>query len=77
MIEALSGFSKNPRESLELANKMQLKAIELDESFAVARAVIGFNLLMLRKYDEAIAEAERAYRLAPGSSSVLYCTGLF
>jgi len=54
---------------------MQLKAIELDESFAVARAVMGFNLLMLRKYDEAIAEAERAYRLAPGSSSVLYWYG--
>jgi len=75
MIEALSGFSKNPRESLELANKMQVKAIELDESFAVARAVMGFNLLMLRKYDEAIAEAERAYRQAPGSSSVLYWYG--
>jgi len=75
MIEALSGFSKNPRESLELANKMQRKAIELDESFAVARAVLGFNLLMLRRYDEAIAEAERAYRLAPGSSSVLYWYG--
>ena len=75
MIRALSGFSKNPRESLELANKMQRKAIELDESFAVARAVMGFNLLMLRKYDEAIAEAENAYRLAPGSSSVLYWYG--
>ena len=75
MIEALSGFSKNPRESLELANKMQLKAIELDESFSVARAVMSFNLLMLRKYDEAIEEAERAYRQTPGSSSVLYWYG--
>ena len=75
MLEALSGFSKNPRDSLELAIKMQRKAIELDESFAMARAVMGFNLLMLRKYDEAIAEAENAYQLAPGSSAVLYWYG--
>ncbi len=75
MLEALSGFSKNPRDSLELAIKMQRKAIELDESFAMARAVMGFNLLMLRKYDEAISEAENAYQLMPGSSSVLYWYG--
>ena len=75
MIEALSGFSKNPRESLALANKMQLKAIELDDSFAAAHAAMGFSLLMLRKYDQAIAEAEKAYQLAPGSSSVLYWYG--
>jgi len=75
MLEALSGFSKNPRDSLELAIKMQRKAIELDESFAMARAVMGFNLLMLRKHDEAISEAENAYQLMPGSSSVLYWYG--
>ncbi len=75
MLEALSGFSKNPKDSLELANKMQRKVIELDESFAMARAVLGFNLLMLRKYDEAIVEAEKAYQLLPGSSSVLYWYG--
>jgi len=75
MVEALTGFSKNPRESLELANKMQQKAIELDGSFAMARALLGYNLAMLRRHDEAIAEAERAYELAPNSVHVLYWYG--
>jgi tetratricopeptide (TPR) repeat protein len=75
MLETLAGFSKNPRESLGLANKMQQKAIELDGSFAIAHAVLGFNLLMLRQYDEAVAEAERAFQMASNSIGVLFWYG--
>jgi len=60
---------------MELANKMLLKAIELDESYAHARAVRAWNLAMLRKYDEALSEVEKAYQLAPGNSSVGYWYG--
>jgi len=76
MVRALSGLSDNPKASLELANKMQLKAIELDESFAPAMALRAWILAMLRKYDDAASEAERAYKLAPGNSHVLYFYGI-
>lgn len=74
-LSALSGFTKNPRESLEIANIMLRKAIELDGSSALARGGLGFNLLLLRRYDEAIAEGERAYEMAPNSDIVLLYWG--
>jgi adenylate cyclase len=75
MLEALTGFSKNPEESNDLCNKMLHKAIELDESFAIARATLGYNLAMLKRYDEALSEVEQAYELAPNTSQVLYFYG--
>ena len=74
-LSGLSGFTKNPRESLELADKMLRKAIELDGSSALARGALGFNLIVLRRYDEAIAEGELAYEMAPNSDIVLLYWG--
>jgi adenylate cyclase len=76
MHDALAGFSKNPRESLEVSNKMLQKAIELDGSSntATARALLGWNLAMLGRHDEAMAAVERAYELAPNSVLYLYGT---
>jgi adenylate cyclase len=76
MHDALAGFSKNPRESLEVSNKMLQKAIELDGSSdtATARAILAWNLAMLGQHDEAVAAAERAYELAPNSVLYLYGT---
>jgi adenylate cyclase len=74
-MDVFSGFSNNPRESMELANKMQRKAIELDGSFAAARAALGFNLTFLRRHDEGLAEAERAYEQAPNFDRVLLWYG--
>ena len=75
LMDALTGFSKNPKESMESSNKMFQKAIELDKTFAVARATRSFTLIMLRRYDEALAEAEQAYDLSPNNSVVLYYYG--
>jgi len=75
MLEALSGFSRNPRESLELSNKMLRKANELDGSLAMARAQVGYNMTLLRRYDEAVAEVERAYELAPTDNTVRFFYG--
>jgi adenylate cyclase len=75
MVDALGGFSRNPRESLEFSNKMLEKAIEMDGSQASTPALRGYTLAMLGRYDEAIAEAERAYDLAPNNQSVLYWYG--
>jgi adenylate cyclase len=75
MLEALTGFSKNPGESNELCRKLLLKAIQLDASFATARATLGYNLAMLKRYDEAISEVERAYEQAPNNGQVLFFYG--
>jgi TolB-like protein len=75
MLEALTGFSKNPAESNDLCSKMLHKAIELDEFFAAAHAALSFNLTMLKRYDEAISEAERSYELAPNNGQVLFFYG--
>ena len=69
------GLSKNRKESLESSNKMLQRAIALDGSFADPRALLAFNLVMLSRHDEAVAEGERAYQLAPNSSGVLYWYG--
>jgi adenylate cyclase len=75
MLEALTGFSNNPAESNDLCRKMLYKAIDLDESFAPARAALSYNLTMLKRYDEAISAAERAYELAPNNGQVLFFYG--
>jgi adenylate cyclase len=76
MHDALAGFSKNPRESLEVSNKMLQKAIELDGSSntATARAILAWNMAMLGKHDEALAAVGRAYELAPNAVLYLYGT---
>jgi adenylate cyclase len=77
MMGAVSGLSKNPVESLELSNKMLLKTFEVDASLAGVQALAarGFLLVMLRRYDEAINEVERAYKLAPDDQQVIYWYG--
>ena len=75
MMTALYGFSRNPRESLELSNNVLEKAIEVDGSSASVVALRGFVLAMLRRFEEAIAEVERAYELAPNDQAVLHWYG--
>jgi adenylate cyclase len=75
MMDALSGLSGNPRESLELSNKTLQKAIEIDGTLAGAIALRSWTLVMLKQYDEAVIEVERAYKLAPGDIEVMYFYG--
>jgi len=75
MLDVFLGLSKNRKESLESSNKMLQRAIALDVSFTESRALLAFNLVMLGRHDEGIAEGERAYQLAPNSSGVLYWYG--
>jgi adenylate cyclase len=75
MLDVFLGLSKDRKGSIESSNKMLHRAIELDESFADPRALLAFNLVMLGRHDEAVAEGERAYQLAPNSIGVLYWYG--
>jgi tetratricopeptide (TPR) repeat protein len=48
------------------------KAIALDDSFAEAHARLGYALVMARRYDEGLAQAERALEIAPTSADVIF-----
>ncbi len=65
-------LSKNPQESLKQSMELLKKAIALDESFATARSALGYSLVMARRYDEGLAQAERALELEPTSADVIY-----
>jgi adenylate cyclase len=65
------GLSKNPRESLKFAIGMFRKAIELDDSLAIAHIALGFFSLYARQYEIAAAEAKRALELQPNSADVI------
>jgi len=65
------GLSKNPRESLKSAIHLHQKAIELDDSLALAHGALGYWLIIARQHDKAVAEAERAIALEPNSADVI------
>ena len=65
------GLSKNPRETLKLAIELHRKAIELDDSLAIAHAYLGYHLITARQYDKGIAAGERAVALEPSSADVI------
>jgi len=75
LTDTIIGLSKNRKESIESSNKMLQKAIELDPSFTKARATLAFNLVMLSRHDEAVAEGERCYQLEPNSVGTLFWYG--
>ncbi len=72
IIDIWLGLSKNPQESLKQCIELYKKAIALDDSFAMAYAGLGYALVMVRKYDEGIAQAERGLELEPKSADVVY-----
>lgn len=72
MVDIWLGLSKDPHHGLERCIELYQKAIGLDSSFAIAHAGLGYALMMSRKYEEALAQMERAFELEPNSSDVMY-----
>lgn len=72
LVEVWLGLSKDSQESLKQCMALLKKAIALDDSFATARVMLGNALVMARRYDEGLAQAERALELEPTSADVLY-----
>ncbi len=66
------GMSKNPRESFKRAIGSFRKAIELDDSLAIAHAALGLWSTFARQYDTAMAEGKRALELEPNSADVIF-----
>jgi len=70
------GSSKSPRESLEKAEELVKKALAIDDTLSDAHGNLGMIYMQKRDYDKAIASAERALSLEPGSSWCLYRLGV-
>ena len=67
--EVALGVYDNPKEVVGRAYKLAEKAVALDDSSAWTHIVFGIvSITHKRDYDKAIAEAERAMALEPGSA---------
>ena len=78
-IAARFGFSSSRTESIKQAKKLAIETIEIDDSLSAPHAFLGNIYLQQRKYDEAIAEYEKAISLDP-NNALAYCflgRGLF
>ena len=65
------GLSKSPKDSLINAINVLQKAIDIDKSFGLAYGLLGHVYLMMRQYEEAVLQGEKAIELVPNSSTNL------
>jgi adenylate cyclase len=68
MQEVWVGWSDSPPQSLKLAMEYAQKCLTLDESSAVAHAILGLIYLVMRQWDKAVEECELAVSLSPNSA---------
>jgi TolB-like protein len=66
--DAQMGWSENPARSLQTAFELAQKSIALDDSVDSGHSLLGLIYLYKRKYDKALAEAERAVALNPNGA---------
>ncbi len=74
--ETFWGWSKDPHKSGRQAYEMANKALSLDDSLDSAHYVLGLIYIISRRYDEAVAEGERAVELNPNGAEALAILGL-
>ncbi len=67
--------SKNAKESLDTAERLALKAIELSGQDAVAHQILGSVYYLRRQYDKAIVECKKAIDLSPNSAEANFYYG--
>jgi len=65
----------NPKESIKKAFEYTQKARSLDDSLHVTYVAFEFIYGILRQHEKAIASAEKAISLAPGSAVAHFCLG--
>ncbi|UCH70440.1 MAG: tetratricopeptide repeat protein, partial [Candidatus Bathyarchaeota archaeon] len=70
LMDALMGYSKSRRKSLEEAAKYGQKALILDDSLSLAHAFLALVYLRHGQYDKAISAGERAMALNPNDPDV-------
>ena len=70
------GIGESRQKSVEQAFNLVQKALEIDESSAIGLKTLSAVYLFQGKYDEAVAEAEQAYALAPNNDEVVTRLGI-
>jgi len=65
LIDIMIGTTESPEESLTKASKLLREAIALDVSEPDGHSNLGIVYLMMRQYEKALAEVERAVSLNP------------
>ncbi len=70
------GNTKSPRETIEKGMELAQKALVMDDSVAVAHALLAELYAHTGEYDKAIAEAERGVTLNPGGMTCVRTYGL-
>ena len=73
--DARFGWSESPAKSLQRAFELAQKALAMDESIERGHSLLGSIYLVMRQYDKAIAEAERAVALNPNGARCTYYFG--
>jgi adenylate cyclase len=63
--DARFGWSESPAKSLQKAFELAQKALTMEESIDLGHSLLASIYLVMRQYDKAIAEAERAVALNP------------
>jgi adenylate cyclase len=62
------GIGKSPKDSLERSVELLQRAITLDDTSALAHALLGYTFSMTGQHDKAVAEGEKAVALNPNSA---------
>jgi tetratricopeptide (TPR) repeat protein len=76
LFDYILGNTKSPRETIEKGIELAQKALAMDDSIAVAHALLGEFYIRKREYDKAIFEAERGVALNPGGMTCVRTYGL-
>jgi adenylate cyclase len=66
--DAVFGWSKSPRESIGRAYKLAQKALSIDDSLAQPHEMISKIYVYQKKYEPAIAEAQKTVELNPNGA---------
>jgi adenylate cyclase len=77
VVDAIWGWSKDPRESSRKAYENATAAITLDDSLDTPHSVLGLIYCQMREFDKAVAEGERGVELNPNGADALAFLGYF
>jgi adenylate cyclase len=77
VVDAIWGWSKDPRESGSKAYEIANKALTLDDSLDAPHFMLGLIYLFMREYDKAIVEGEKAVELNPNGDQAMAYLGTF
>ena len=68
--------SKSPKQSLEEAESLCKKAIQMDNSLALPHAILGQTYLLKRQFDDALYEGKLAVELCPSCADNMAWLGM-